>query len=155
MPLLTTGCTVAVGAVTGVGVDSLGRPVGYLRVCEDRIDGATLYRSEGGERVRGSWSVAMPVATFAKWSLAEPASNWTADPPLERLRAGVDYTLYGWTSDNSSSAGEITFTVSELARLEPGQVLYWAGDMSKDGNRSFNVVVSEEDFKHDACALVE
>lgn len=153
---MTTGCTVPVGAVTGVGVDALGRPVGYLRVCHDRIDGATLYHGVGdAESEDGSWITRTPVTSFATWSLAEPASTWSADPALGDLGLGVEYTLYGWTNDNSSSAGDVTFTVDELRRLEPGQVLYWTGKTTKVGYRTINVAVSESTFRDDACEMLE
>jgi hypothetical protein len=156
LPLSTAGCTVDIGAVMGVGVDAAGRPVGYLRVCKDRIDGATLYRSQAAEheRERGMWSAAKPVTSFARWSLAEPGPSWTAKSPLGRLTTG-EYTLYGWTNDNSSSAGDVVFTRAKLERLRPGEVLYWAGDVSKDGNRYPNVVVSETEFRREACKMVE
>ena len=49
--LTTGGCTVpAVGAV-GIGVDANGDPVGFVQVCRDHIDGATIYLSTDDARI--------------------------------------------------------------------------------------------------------
>ncbi|TFV78489.1 hypothetical protein E4P39_04680 [Blastococcus sp. CT_GayMR19] len=149
-PMLTSACSVPGAAVAGVGVDKLGRLVGYLRVCHDSIHGATIYHDENDDL--GSWTASDPVTQFAKWSLADPPSDWEAAPPLGELQPGIDYTLYGWTSDNSWSANSVTFTLAELATVEPGRVVYWAGD--NDASGDVNVVVSEVDFNRDACEMV-
>ena len=41
-----SGCTVPVVGSAGIGVDQEGRPVGYLAVCDEHIDGATLYSED-------------------------------------------------------------------------------------------------------------
>lgn len=41
-----SGCTVPVVGTTGIGVDASGRLVGYLSICEQHIDGVTLYISD-------------------------------------------------------------------------------------------------------------
>jgi hypothetical protein len=68
--LLTAGCTVPGVAVSGIGVDTQGNPVGYLQVCQDHIDGATVYIDDTHKF--GNWE-SVPAATgFATWSLADP-----------------------------------------------------------------------------------
>ena len=56
--LLTAGCTVPSGAVVGIGVDAHGNPVGYLQVCQEHIDGATIYIDDA--HTFGSWSTSPP-----------------------------------------------------------------------------------------------
>ncbi|MEO7261665.1 MAG: hypothetical protein ABI047_10485, partial [Jatrophihabitantaceae bacterium] len=128
---LTSGCTVPVRAVAGIGVDAGGRVVGYLRVCSHHIDGATLYHDQD-DRL-GSWTAPQRVTGFTSWTLASTPSGWRADPPLARLRPATEYTLYGWTSDSSSSAADVTFSLEQLAKLTPGQVIHWSGNDSGGG----------------------
>ncbi len=157
LPLATAGCTVPMGAVTGVGVNAAGGVVGYLQVCDDHIDGATLYSDSEHEsddkNKRGSWSAPKPVTKSATWTLSEPVP-WATDLPLADLDSDVQYGLYGWTEDNSSSAGPVMFSLEDLASLKPGQVLYGGYGTSGDGD-AHNVVVTEADFKHRACEMVE
>ena len=156
LPLATTGCTVPMGAVTGVGVNAAGGVVGYLQVCEDHIDGATLYSDsehEGDdENKRGSWSAPRPVTKSATWTLSEPVP-WATDLPLAHLDSDVQYGLYGWAEDNSSSAGPVVFSLEDLASLKPGQVLYRGYGPSGYGTAR-NVVATEADFKRAACETV-
>jgi hypothetical protein len=149
-PLLATGCSVPAAGVVGVGLDELGRPVGYLRVCHDHIDGTTLYHDDSEDL--GSWSASEPVTDFARWSLADPAPEWRQEQPLVKLTVNTRYTLYGGTDDNSWSAEAVDFSLADLGRLEPGQVLYWGGD--PNGPRGGNVVATQEQFKEDACRIV-
>jgi hypothetical protein len=139
---LLAGCTVPVAGGAGIGRDAQGRLVGYLQVCHHRIDGATLYFDEqtstGDANPRsvsvGEWTAVRPVRAFVKWPLAAPDSDWQSDMPLAALRPGKRYTLYGWTKDNSWSAGDVTFTPDEVSKLKPGQIMYWAGQAGSDRN---------------------
>jgi hypothetical protein len=144
---------VPAGAVAGIGVDEQGRPVGYLRVCEDRIDGATLYHDE--DDYLGTWSATSPVTDFASWSLAEPGDGWVTEVPLGRLTTNVEYSMYGWTEDNSRSAESVAFTLGALADLEPGQVLYWSGETNKAMTEDILTVASEEDFRGNASDILD
>jgi hypothetical protein len=105
------------------------------------------------------------VTEFAKWSLATPTGGWKADAPrggvvghlsLGAMQQRREYTLYGWTNDNSSSAVGVTFTVEEVSQLKPGQVLYWAAEgPDKSQTRDLNRVGSEAEFRGTACKLLE
>lgn len=155
------GCTVPVAALAGIGVDSDGHLVGYLRVCNDSIDGATLY-SEGdqGESVAttadvGVWAAPGPVTRIASWSLSPPGAGWTALQPREPLVGGREYTLYGWTRDNSRSATGVTFTLADVGSLAPGQVLHWSGRSGGTPNRDTNEVSSGADFEAKTCRIID
>ena len=51
--------------------------------------------------------------------------SWSDERRLPRARQpGRSYPLYGWTRDNSSSTGDVTFTLADLEQLNPGQVRY-------------------------------
>ena len=135
--LLTAGCTVPQVGDMGIGVDDKGNPVGYLQVCHDHIDGATIYIDDA--HTFGSWSATPAVSGFSTWSPTDPSGVWKVDDPLHQLKPRTRYTMYGWTTDNSSSAASVDFTVGELAAMKPGQVRTDAG------------VTTEDEFRHNAC----
>jgi hypothetical protein len=148
--LLTSGCTVPLHAVAGIGVDADGRLVGYLSVCgHHHIDGAKLYH--GGDSIDASWTAPQQVTDFTFWTLASPSHGWRADPPLTHLRPATEYTLYGGTSDNSSSAQVVTFTVEQLARLKPDQVMHWSGT---DKGVDVMKIDSVEEYRRNACQVL-
>lgn len=155
-----SGCTVPIAGGMGIGRDDQGRLVGYLQVCHDRIDGATLYYNEAASTGDanpasvdvGKWTAGQPVSGFSEWSMASAGTEWTTTVPLTSLQPSRRYTLYGWTKDNSWSAGEVSFTLEEISKLRPGQILYWAGQPGSDRNATTN---SHTDFKTATCKNVE
>lgn len=112
-------------------------------MCSEHVDGVTLH-TDGAEDDLGTWTASPAVTGAARWSLAAPGAPWTVRTPLAQLRAGVLYSLYGWTQDNSSSAGDVTFNLWNLTTLKPGQVWYWTG-------RYPMTVTDEATFRTTAC----
>ncbi|SEE66702.1 hypothetical protein SAMN05216533_3165 [Streptomyces sp. Ag109_O5-10] len=147
-----SGCTVPVDAVAGVSVTGDGHLLGVMMICGHHIDGATLYvDSDGPDKTVtvGSWTSARPhKAGLVIWPLDSPAAGWTTTRALAPLTAGTTYSLYGWTRDNSWSAGNVFFTRADRDRLAPGEVLY--DDFSDDGDE-FTAVVPLTRFKATAC----
>ena len=149
LALVTTGCTVEARAVAGVGVGAEGGPVGFLQVCSEHIDGATVYQTDNHHL---GTMAATPAATgFATWSLASGGSGWTVTEPFASLQAGQTYHLYGWTRDNTSSAVAVDFTVSDLTAMKPGQVRYQSRRAESSGNNDLEVVTSVAQFQQHAC----
>ncbi|WP_405009631.1 hypothetical protein [Kitasatospora sp. NBC_01539] len=146
-----TGCTVAVGAVSGVTVTADGRPIGMVMVCHHRIDGATLYTDQGtnGTRSVGRWKHDGPLTGYAPLPL-DGGDGWTVEQPLQPLEAGRVYTLYGWTEDDSWSAGSVSFTLADLAALTPGRVRYFVG-AEYGGDADGWTTTSLEEFQAHAC----
>ena len=142
---ILAGCTVEIGGVTGVGVDARGQLIGYIQMCGHHVDGATFYDTGGfNGKTKGSWSSAAPVTDFSKWSLADPIDGWTTSGSYVPPSGDHEYSLYGWTTDNSWSAEHVTFHLSDLAGLEPDEVLYaQAGKLVRR---------TEDEFRHKACA---
>jgi hypothetical protein len=158
---LLSSCTVPAAALAGIGVDAAGHLVGFVRVCDERIDGATLYYdgSSRGATVPasvevGRWEAQPPVSATAQWSLNAPDSGWTSSKPLAALEPGREYTLYGWTKDNTVSASGVTFTLADVAALKPGQVLHWSGRSGGKPERDLNEVSSRTDFDAKACRII-
>lgn len=150
LSFLLAACTVPIVGLAGIGVDNKGAPVGYLRVCQDHLDGATVY-TDGKDDDQGSWKASPAVTGFARWSLTDPGEGWTVETALGQLKPGVKYILYGGTKDNSSSAAGVMFTKEDLVGLKPGQVLYPSGKTNPDGTEDFSTVGSESEFRTNAC----
>ena len=158
---LLSGCTVPVAALAGIGVDADGNLIGYVRVCDESIDGATLYYdvSSQGATVAtsvevGRWEAQPPVEGNSEWSPSDPDGGWTSSTPVEPLEPSREYTLYGWTKDNTVSASGVTFTLADVAVLQPGQVLHWSGRSGGNPERDVNEVSSRTDFEATACQII-
>lgn len=156
-----SSCTVPVGALAGIGVDVDGNLIGHLRVCDESIDGATLYYDISSPTATaptsdevGRWEAQPPVETTAEWSLNAPEGGWAASKPLEALEPGREYTLYGWTKNNTVSASGVTFTLADVATLKPGQVLHWSGHPGGKPERELNEVSSRTGFEAKACRII-
>ncbi|WP_327312819.1 hypothetical protein [Streptomyces sp. NBC_01235] len=150
--LSLTGCTAPGAGITGITVTATGRPVGVLMICHKHIDGATLYADDdpNGPEV-GDWRRTRPATGLVTWPLATGGPGWTVDKPMPTaLDRGRTYILYGWTDDDSWSAADVSFTLTDLAALQPGQVRYFAGDVKgadDDGYRTGSLA----EFRAAAC----
>ena len=156
------GCeTVAGAGATGISVDAQARPVIVFALCNDHIDGATIFRGRTktdppGEDTTVSvaqWEAASPVtpttAKDAMLNTIEPSRSWSRVGPSEALRPGFVYTAYGWTRDNTWFTGHVDFTLKQLANLKPGQVLTQTYDPDKD--QAVDTIQSNEQFRAHAC----
>ena len=156
VPLLG-GCTVETVGKAGVGVDAQGQLIGYLAVCDQHIDGATLYLQDtsapatgGHEVTAGEWASDQPVTEMALWSLKSTTDGWTTTTPLTPLEADRTYSLYGWTRDNSGSALDVTFKPAQLKDLKPGEV-YFFDHYDMDRNQEVFATSSPTEFLKAAC----
>jgi hypothetical protein len=147
---LLSGCTVPMTAVAGVGMGADGRPLGVIQVCSSHIDGATVYQTDSDHL--GSWTSRPAASGFTRWSLDDGGAGWLVTEPFASLQQGQTYNLYGWTEANSASTVAVHFTMTDLARLLPGQVRYTAG--SSDARGDLEVTVTEAYFKQHACDMV-
>ncbi|WP_132187161.1 MULTISPECIES: hypothetical protein [Kribbella] len=158
-----TGCeTVAGAGATGISVDGQGRPVVVFALCNDHIDGATIFRDRIAADPKGGdssvsvadWDAVSPVtpaiAMHASLNTAEPSASWLRVGPVEALQPGTRYVAYGWTRDNTWFTGHVEFTLERLSKLKPGQVLtqtYVEAD-KRDEDR----VQPYSQFAAEACA---
>ncbi|MFJ3504421.1 MULTISPECIES: hypothetical protein [unclassified Streptomyces] len=143
---LLSGCTVPIAGVAGVTVGRDGTPVGVIAMCEEHVDGATLYadaEDPEAQKDLGVWRHGAPLTGLITWSLASPGDGWTVEKPFGRLAPGQVYRLYGWTEDDSWSTSGVSFTTKDLELLTPGQVRYGSDDMVG--------TVPLEDFREKAC----
>ncbi|WP_405071096.1 hypothetical protein OG558_16770 [Kribbella sp. NBC_01510] len=137
-----TSCTVAPGGVVGVTVDAQGAAVIVVQMCEGHIDGATLYRDD---KTLGKWEVSSPVTGFSQFTLDSGGNGWAVVGELEGRDPEQQYTIYGWSNDNSWSANHLDFSDRDLSGLKPGTVL--VPEREQEGHRSESL----EDFKTKTC----
>lgn len=147
--VVLSACSVERTGVAGIGVDESGQLIGYIQMCDRHIDGATLYTSNDAkvpsQRVNvylGEWEARDAVTDFARWRLLDPSEGWTALQTYVAPEGTAEFRLYGWTTDNSSSASRVTFRLSDISGLSPGEVLYGQGEKQ---------VSTESDFRRAAC----
>jgi hypothetical protein len=119
-----TGCTARNGAGVAVGVDASGAQIGVMLVCQGHIDGVTIYR---GSKDYAKWTAVGGAPAVSTWNFESGGHGWVVTK-VPRLATEGEYTIYGWTKNNSWSAGGLDFTVAQLNQLRPGQVLYFGPD---------------------------
>jgi hypothetical protein len=156
------GCeTVAGAGATGISVDAQARPVIVFALCNDHIDGATIYRARTKADPKGedatisvaSWDAASPVtpttAMQTPLNTADPSKSWSQVGRSEALKPGVVYTAYGGTRDNTWFTGHVDFTLKKLSNLKPGQVLTQTYD--PDNDRAIDTIQPDDQFRAQAC----
>ena len=156
------GCeTVAGAGSTGMSVDDRGRPVVVFAVCNDHVDGATIYRDrtrgdpkgEGASISVADWEAASPLtpdtARSAGLDTADPSGARSRVGSQEPMKPGVAYVAYGWTRDNSWFTGHVEFTLAGLSTLKPGQVL--SQTYVERDDAFVDTVQTYAQFEADAC----
>ncbi|MBQ0989249.1 hypothetical protein PSH03_001469 [Micromonospora sp. PSH03] len=155
--LLLTACSPVDEPIVALAVQD-GQPVGVLVTCEDRDARLAVFENDHqgdpGKRTLIRWSINGPPASEIVevtllgqppegWEVADavdtPAAEADIDPdvePLTEFRPGVTYTVTGSSRRNAIS---VDFTLADLPRIGPDQVLAPRGH---DSTR----VVSRETF---------
>ncbi|WP_319463597.1 hypothetical protein [Micromonospora sp. RTP1Z1] len=150
--MLLSSCTVPVDGLAGVTVDEKGNPIGVVRTCEHPLDGATLYwpddprGSDGQPAELGQWEFTGSTVTHSlAWPLgAASAADVKGKQTPQAMLPGRTFSLYGWTTDNSWSAANVDFTLTDLEGLPVGKIL-----VLDSGTRLR--VVSEPEFDALVC----
>lgn len=157
--LLLAGCGVPVGSAVAIGVDTTGRPVGYVLVCGGTVDTTTFWDAKTQDYT-GGWTAkdTLDPGVFSNFNLTDPGNGWRiSDTAFAGLKPGKQYEFraYGGNDEqdvNQWSSTYVDFTSKDLAALPPDQVRYWAGT-TEDGQDLFNTVTVDE-FKAKGCAPV-
>ncbi len=155
-----TSCGVPGGGVFGM----LGDGTAVVQMCEGHIDGATLYLpdpnppelSEPNDEIIGRWTADPAVSGFSQFDLAKGGNGWQLNGRLKRRDPAKRYTIYGWTSDNTWSAGHLSFSRQELAKLKRGELVSLSTEdppAEEDAPEPPNRVWTLADFKANACKV--
>lgn len=152
-----TSCGVPGGGVFGMLADGTA----VVQMCEGHIDGATLYLSdphvpEGEEphdEIFGKWVVDPAAAGFSQFSLKDGGNGWQLNGRLKPRDPKKRYTIYGWTYDNSWSAAHLEFSLDELAKLKPGELVSLPTDLPEEDVEVPNRVWTLTEFKAKACEV--
>ena len=112
------------GGVTGVSVDSSGRPVLVVAVCDGQLENVFLDRN-GATGDIGEWqTVAVPGRqVVAVPVLSAPGARWTVAAAPTSVRKGLEYTAFGQSSDTKWTMTPVEFSTADLGRLTPSTVL--------------------------------
>ncbi|MEU5675138.1 hypothetical protein ABZ749_33460 [Micromonospora sp. NPDC047753] len=149
--LLLTACSPAEEPIVALAVQD-GQPIGVLVTCDDSDANIRVFENdhqgEPGERTLIRWSIGGPPASEVVevallgqppegWEVADAVDSPDSDVDVELLtefRAGVTYTLDG---SSRRDARSVDFTLADLPRIGPDQVLV------SHGSRSTKVVSRE------------
>lgn len=151
---LLSSCTVPEDGAVGLTVDDAGHPVGVLVTCEHPIDGVTLYSPDGPQHgdapsaQYGRWELSAGPHAVRRWPL-EQLTSGDGVKVLQSLRpldAGREYSMYGWTYDNSWSTWSVGFVAADPISLRPGTFLFV--DPTTGGRKKASLA----EFRRRACA---
>lgn len=151
--LLTSGCSVYINGMTGIGVDEQGRLVGYLQVCGSRVTTATLWSADG--QPVGEWSPPSDITDYATWLLDGSSEGWSTDTEPPALVPGAMYRLNAYKSniiDGDTRTVSVPFTMDDLKGLRPGQVLSIGTALDEEPRRTRVTTVDE--FRDSACTVL-
>lgn len=116
--LALTGCSVRSHGWVGILRGDGGSLSAVVQMCEESVDGVTIYTVSGpGEKTIARAEFDIPATDSGVIEMAT----------LEDLDVHATYHLYGWTHTNTSSAAGPDFTRDDIDGLEPGNV--WATDL--------------------------
>lgn len=128
--VLLTACSPRTVGQTGVGVNSEGKVVGYLVVCKRKVDSLVLFYNDTSsvEHIVGQWHRDSPVTSVSVLNLNAPSREWAEKTPIGPLAGGILYHLSGVSDDNNTSTVDVSFDLSALTKLRPGQIMFQQGD---------------------------
>ncbi|MEU0093095.1 hypothetical protein [Kribbella sp. NPDC006257] len=145
-----TGCGPGQSGTIGLSVDDAGRTVVVLQDCKGDIDKLKLVQlgrlKTDPETVLVEWSNPKSPKGIVQFPLVEGAGKWKPQSPVPELDVTRHYQLQGKKDNGWSNAKDITFTVTELKDLEPGQVLRW-----KVGLGEANEIVTMDEYSPKDC----
>ncbi|MFE6734248.1 hypothetical protein [Microbacterium sp. NPDC057650] len=114
MLFVLTSCSVAVHGWVGLQRGESNSLSAIVQMCEESVDGATLYASKGGDgQPVGRAEFDSPITDSGQVVLAS----------LQQLDTRVTYSLYGWTNSSTSAAAGFSFEREDVAAVSPGKVL--------------------------------
>lgn len=146
-----TGCSPGQSGVIGVSVDDAGRTIVVLQDCKGDIDRLKLVmlgmpKATTPETVLVNWSNPKSPKGIVQFPLVDGAGKWKPESPVPDLDPARFYQLRGSKKDSSSKAMSITFTVTALKELAPGQILRW-----KVGQGDTNEIVTLDEYTPADC----
>lgn len=152
-----SGCIAAEVGAVGVGVDESGDVFAIAEGCTDPIQYAHL--SQPGRRLT-RWDLAEDVTPpdHLTWTLtgtkASAGMQSETQVNADDLEHQVTYTVYAGAKSHGVNIGSVSFTLGDLERLEPGQVLMpERAGASLSVNDNPLMVVSQQKFAILACSL--
>ncbi|MEU7894783.1 hypothetical protein AB0B45_18220 [Nonomuraea sp. NPDC049152] len=84
----------------------------------------------------------------ASFRIDAPSGEWAATPKPLMPDPAITYTVYGATSDSTSSTSHVSFQADDASELKPGEVLVQRYDESRQV--TVDAVVPLQEFLHEA-----
>jgi hypothetical protein len=131
LALVLTGCQVPDVGDLAFGRNEAGKPIAVVHMCEGAVDSVIVYNSDAD--VEQTWDFDENVAGYG---------TLTLDGLDTDLDSGRSYSSFAGSSDDSASARGPRFRLTDLADLEPGEVLAVDPD-----NVNGAAVMSEDEFR--------
>jgi hypothetical protein len=148
--LLTTGCTAEVTGLAGVSVDKRGNPIAVVVACTGKFDGAILEDVSNLDAINTAKKWSFSAAGAMQWNIVQSPTATNPKPQgTLALNPKVRYNLIASSKDQQTRSRDVTFMVTDLARLRPGQVRYFKENQS-EGTAEY-VVVDATEFESLAC----
>ncbi len=90
--LVCASCTPRSVGATGIGVDADGALTGFLQVCDEHVDGVTLY-TQDDDLEAASWTAPGPIGGGAQWRL-DVTTAWSDSATPLLLVEGKTYATH-------------------------------------------------------------
>lgn len=159
--VMLAGCAPDELGASGVTVDAAGAPVLLLLVCRGHVDRAGVLMDDPTSEVDTAvirLHARHPIGKgLTEIQLSNPdARVWeTIQGSVRDLKEHVVYGATSITNDHSGGTRDISFTLSELASLKPGQVLHAVYKSGKNGPFLATVTTTLDDFSRNGCARLK
>jgi hypothetical protein len=148
--LLTTGCTAEVTGLAGVSVDERGNPIAVVVACTGKFDGAILEDVSNLDAITTARKWSFSAARAMQWNIVQSPTATNPKPEgTLALNPKVRYNLTASSKDQQTRSTDVTFMVTDLARLRPGQVRYFKENEA--GGTGNYVVADATTFGSVAC----
>ena len=146
-----TGCSPGLAGGISVTVDDAGRLVAVMEKCRGNIEYVSLSEVpevQGGERVRlGEWTIGKLKDGSHELNLETGNVAWKASSAWQPLKPGKSYVVGAWDENQSWTLGTLTFTLADLAKVKPGEVL----SVDSAGGKTVTLAEPLERFKKTSC----
>ncbi|MFY1668408.1 hypothetical protein ACN27G_00350 [Plantactinospora sp. WMMB334] len=140
-----TSCTPEIKAITGLTVDTDGRPLAALAWCADQPPDVVRLRAEK-DPASPSPSGPTPSANWPEWrydvqrNATSPATvHLTGFPPEPTPDPHAVFQIRGVTSNNSFTSHSVTFRLPELSGLQPGSILITTIETNEEVQKSISL----------------
>lgn len=118
----------------GVSVSETGDPVLVFAICRGTVDRVQISGPNRGSvpnEVLAQYRASAAIGNGDQLDLGEPSVPWTTDRPLSRDAISAQTLVIASASSDKAALRQVSFSSSDVASLQPGQVLGGSGDFAQ------------------------